>query len=456
MKILIYTIITVIFSGCIPNNPYSSSQTEGNIYYSTFDEEPKHLDPAIAYSADEYSFLGQIYEPPLTYHYLKRPYQLIPLTAEEVPSAVYYDSHGNLLPSNTSESEVAKAIYEIRIRPGIMYQKHPCFAKNPKGEFLYHNLKPRDIEGVYEIRHFPETGTRELTAQDYVFQIKRLGDPTLVCPILSTLENYILGMEDYAKSLSKTLEGERDKRRKMAGAIYNQEIDERQNPIQLPLDSLPFPGVQLVDKYTFRIILSKKYPQILYWLAMPFFSPMPREAVDFYNQGILRDRNITLDRFPIGTGAYKMDVYDPHKEIILSRNENFRDDFYPSEGELGDKEMGLLDDSGKRMPFIDKFIYKLEKEFIPRWNKFLQGYYDASGISSDTFDKAIQFKDQGDPGVSQMMQDKKISLIVSVETSIRYLGFNMMDNIVGGYTEDKFDVLPRLKSRDSGINDNSQ
>jgi ABC-type transport system substrate-binding protein len=164
---------------------------------------------------------------------------------------------------------------------------------------------------------------------------------------------------------------------------------------------------------------------------------MPWEAAAFYSQGLLKDRNITLDRFPVGTGPYKMDVYEPHKEIILSQNKNFREEYYPIEGEPDDEAMGLLQDSGKRIPFVDRAIYKLEKEHIPRWSKFLQGYYDASGIPSDTFDRAIQFTDEGDPEASQLLRDRNIRLLTSVEASSFYLAFNMLDDVVGGYTEDK-------------------
>ncbi|HSH41129.1 MAG TPA: hypothetical protein VK973_03270, partial [Arenicellales bacterium] len=62
------------------NNPYPESDARAEIIYSSFSERPKHLDPARSYSADEYTFIAQIYEPPLQYHFLKRPYELIPLT----------------------------------------------------------------------------------------------------------------------------------------------------------------------------------------------------------------------------------------------------------------------------------------------------------------------------------------------------------------------------------------
>jgi len=448
---------SLILGGCILNNPHPNSPQGKNIYYGTFDEEPKHLDPAQSYSSDEYRFICQIYEPPLQYHYLKRPYKLIPLTAQSIPTPQYFDADGNSLPRDAPAEQVARAVYEIQIQPGILYQEHPCFAKDKMGNFLYHNLNSDEMRDIYQIRDFKHTGTRELVAADYVYQIKRLADPRLHCPILSTLEKYILGLEEYATALDNDLEAERKRRRESAGAAYNQELDEQRNPIPLDLDAHPSPlikgvggcGVELVNRYTYRIILKEKYPQILYWLAMPFFSPMPKEAITFYEQGPLKNRNITIDRFPVGTGAYRLDVIDPHKEIVLKRNEHFHTELYPSsDSESEDGKLGLLSDMfgsltnakglwGKRLPFIDTAVYKLEKEFIPRWNKFLQGYYDVSGISSDTFDRAIQFTDQGDPQVSEVLTARNIRLLTNVETSTHYLAFNMLDDVVGGYTEEK-------------------
>ena len=398
----------IFFLSCgVPNNPYPKSQQNEEIYYNTFDEEPKHFDPAVSYSSDEYRFIQQIYEPPLQYHYLKRPYELIPLTAEAVPQPRYFDANGKELPQGASAASVARAVYEIRIRPGIMFQPHPCFAKTEDGTLRYHNLTKADVKGFTEIKDFPMTGTRELIAADYVYQIKRMADPRLSCPILSTLQDYILGMKTYS------------------AALANEQTD------------APFPGVAVVDRYTYRVTLKAKYPQFIYWLAMPFFSPMPEEAIDFYDQPAIRDRNITIDRFPVGTGAYRIDTLIAHKEIVLVKNENFRVERYPSSGEPGDREAGLLDDAWETIPFIPKVIYKLEKEYIPRWNKFLQGYYDSSSISSDTFDSAVVFNDTGDPTASEALKAKDIVLRTSVQPTTYYLAFNMLDDTVGGYTTEK-------------------
>jgi oligopeptide transport system substrate-binding protein len=49
------------------------------------------------------------------------------------------------------------------------------------------------------------------------------------------------------------------------------------------------------------------------------------------------------------------------------------------------------------MPFIDKVVFSREREGIPYWNKFLQGYYDSSGISSDSFDQAVRLSRRAKP-----------------------------------------------------------
>ncbi|MCK5187394.1 MAG: ABC transporter substrate-binding protein, partial [Deltaproteobacteria bacterium] len=191
------------------------------------------------------------------------------------------------------------------------------------------------------------------------------------------------------------------------------------------------------NDYTFQIILKKKYPQILYWLSMPFFSPIPWEAVKFYSQGPLIKKNITLQSYPVGTGPFMIDVFDPNSEIILVRNENFHKETYPEKGETGDREAGCLDDTGKPLPFFEKVVYKLEKESIPRWNKFIQGYYDSSGISSDSFDQAISFSPEGLIQLTDQFNKKEINLSVSTATTTMYFAFNMLDPVVGGYTSDK-------------------
>ena len=40
--------------------------------------------------------------------------------------------------------------------------------------------------------------------------------------------------------------------------------------------------------------------------------------------------------------------------------ENFHTELYPTEGEIGDREAGLLVDAGVKLPLIPKAVYKLD------------------------------------------------------------------------------------------------
>ena len=101
------------------------------------------------------------------------------------------------------------------------------------------------------------------------------------------------------------------------------------------------------------------------------------------------------------------------------------------------EDLELLSDVGKAIPFVKNIIFSLEKEEISRWNKFMQGYYDISGISSDHFQQAINVNPTGGLNLSDNLKNKGFSLQVSTSPSIMYWSFNMLDPIVGGYSEDK-------------------
>ncbi len=411
-----------LLAACGPqpwNNPYPAAQRGQNILYSSFSERPKHLDPVRSYSSNEYVFLGQIYEPPLQYHFLKRPYELEPLTAAAMPEVAYFDARGERLPDDAPADRIAWSEYTIRIRPGIRYQPHPAFARDGQGRYRYLNLTEADLARVRTLADFPETGTRELVAADYVYQIKRLAHPRTHSPIQSLMEDYLAHLGEYGRTL--------------AAAWNAQQTAGEGN--WLDLRRFPLEGVSVVDRYTYRIRIKGKYPQLLYWLAMPFFAPMPWEADRFYAQPGMAERNLTLDWYPVGTGAYMLTENNPNRRMVLVRNPNFHGATYPNEGEPGDRAKGWLDDAGKPLPFIDKVIYSLEKESIPYWNKFLQGYYDVSGVSSDSFDQAIQFTQGGEAELTPMMKAKGIGLVTAVQASIYYMGFNMLDPVVGGDSE---------------------
>jgi oligopeptide transport system substrate-binding protein len=96
-------------------------------------ENPKSLDPILATDAIAAEAMGQVYETLLQYHYLKRPYTVVPLLAEKMPE---YSKDGLTV--------------TVHITKNIFFQDDPCFP-NGKG--------------------------RELNSSDFVYGFKRLLDP---------------------------------------------------------------------------------------------------------------------------------------------------------------------------------------------------------------------------------------------------------------------------------------
>ena len=411
------SICVALLTGCgqVWNDPYPASSTESGAndktLYTSFNERPKHLDPAQAYTEDEAEFLSQTYEPPFQYHYFKRPYELVAATATDVPKPRYFDTAGRALAADAPVESIATSVYEIRIKPGSRYQPHPAFVEANR------KLARADIGAKYVAADFASVATRELLAEDYVYEIKRLAHPRVNSPIYGHMADYIVGLKDYGGKLK---------------AEVAKADQERGRGAWVDLRKFELSGVKVIDKYTYAITVQGKYPQFLYWMAMPFFAPIPWEADEFHSQPGMLEKNFTLDWWPVGTGPYMLSENNPNARMVLSRNPNWLGEKYPSEGEKGDREAGLLADAGQALPFIDRVVFVREKEQIPVWNKFLQGYYDKSGIGSDNFDQVIKSGADGDSGLTPEMEARGIQLRTSTATTSYYLAFNWQDTIVGG------------------------
>lgn len=409
--------VSLLLPGCLPEVPSSprpiGDYAENTLFTAFGSRSPRTLDPQRSYSADEAVYVHAVCEPPYQYAYLKRPYELEPRTAEAVARPAYYDALGRRLPDDAAAERVAESRYEIRIRPGIRYAPHPCFARNAAGEPLYWTLSPEEAACLKSPLDLPEAGTREVTSFDYARGIRRIASPQVVSPVFGTLADRIIGFREYRAGLEGLLRGK--------------------GPDDwADLEAVPLAGVETPDERTLVIRIRGKDPQFPYWLAMNFFAPVPEEAERFYAQPGLRANNITLDTWPVGTGAFRMREFLENRRHVLERNPLYAHGRYPCEGALGDREAGLLEDCGRPLPFVDRVVFDVEKESVPLSTKFLAGFYDSPFIERTDTGLGFLVAMEDDPEKAALYASRHLQFPRTVQAAFWYLGFNWLDPVVGG------------------------
>ncbi|MBP7660287.1 MAG: ABC transporter substrate-binding protein [Burkholderiaceae bacterium] len=423
----------------VVNAPVSQDLLGRNVLLSSYSETPKHLDSVASYSNNETPWTYAIYEPPLKYHYLKRPYELVPRTLAAMPVVTYYDKAGRVLPANAPGARIARSVMELRVKPGIRYQPHPAFAADEAGRLLYHELTPAELEGKRAPGDFARSGTRELVAADYVYAIRRLATPRIESPAFGFLSEHITGLKAYGERIKQV-------NSKMKEGLSAREAGRFGHLPWLDFRQHGFPGAEVVDSHTLRISIDGKYPQFKFWLAMTFFAPLAWEVDAFYSQPGMKARNLTLDTWPVGTGPYMLTEYTPNHRMVLQRNPNYRGEPYPCEGEPQDRAEGLLADCGKTTPFIDGMVSVIEKEGSPMTAKFLQGYYDMPQFERGEPGTAMQVAIDDDTGRARELLAHKIKLPSTLQVGLWYYGFNWLDPVVGaGRTPDEAERNRKLR-----------
>jgi len=413
--------LLLVACGQVVNSPYESGAQSSNTFFTAFQERsPKYLDPTASYALDETPYTYSVYEPLLRFHYLKRPYQLAPRTAMTVPVPRYLDAAGRELPADAPGETVAESVYEVEIRKGIQYAPHPALARDASGRYLYHALSAAETADKRTPFDFSQTGTRELTAHDYVYAIRRLATTRIKSPSFSLMAEYIVGLKEYGAAIEKV----------------DQELRGSIPPTQRDLPFLDFrkhdlPGAVALDDHRLRIRVRGKYPQFKYWLQMTFFSPVPWEADAFYANPGMAANDLSLNRWPVGTGPYMLAEFQENRRHVLVRNPNFRGEPYPCEGEAADRAAGLLADCGKPMPFIDRVVFTIEKEKIPQKTKFVQGWYDNPEIQRFDWLLELDYDVKNSDTMAKLFAERDIRMPRTFEISNWYLGFNWLDPVIG-------------------------
>ena len=284
-------------------------------------------------------------------------------------------------------------VWTIRLQRGIRYPDDPAF----KGQ------------------------VRALQARDYVFAIQRTVDPANISPIEADTAD--LGIVGLKEARDAAIQGKR------------------------PFDyDRPIPGLRALDSHTLRIELHAPRPRLLYALAKSdLLGAQAREVVEFYGKDITEH--------PVGTGAFRLTVYERQHRFVLERNPKWYGTLhpemkapgavFPSKTDPEDVKAGRIDPSyaGRALPFLDRINFSRERESIPRFNKFLQGYYDDGGIIKESFDAIIK-----DDQLSPEMAARGTRLDKEVEPTIFYIGFNMDDAVIGTAAGEKSRKLRQAMS----------
>jgi len=363
---LMLTMLSILaFISACNNNPYPA-QGEKLIGYTALGEDPRTLDPAQSSDTTSAEILCQIYDSLYQNSYLTRPYKMIPALARDYPQKrIFYE---NVLEKGKLK-KVPRIEYIFKLRDDIYFQDDPCF---------------------------PEGKGRRVTANDVIYSLKRLADPNVRSTGYWLVAGKIKGIDAFFDKAAKT-----------GMADYAANIE----------------GLKAIDDVTLQVILTEPFPAFIYIMGMPYAAPVAKEAIEYYNsQG-----KEGFSRHPVGTGAYRLKLWQRQHRIVLEKNSSYRKEYYPTFGAPGDREKGLLADAGKPLPFLDEVWYTVISTGQPVWLLFLQGYLDGSGIPQEQFDKVVTKNLE----LSDDFIKKGISLEIASDLDVHYLAFNMRDPLLG-------------------------
>lgn len=309
-----------------------------------------------------------------------------------------YDTLGHAVIAQLYESLLQYSPYKTD-----PYELEPCLAdgmprriKNPDGTETY---EIRIKRGIYfhDDPCFPGGQGRELTAADFVYTFQRIADPAVECPVLSTLQEFIAGL----------------------GPAYLQAREAKKFDY-----SQPTGAITVIDDYTFQLHLLKPYPQIQYWLAMPFTAPVPREAVEYYDGKDGRDQ---FKFHAVGTGPYRLAQWARSRLIRLARHERYTATRFPERGWPQSDDALLQPLAGAELPLVDEIQFAVIREAIPAWLLFRQGYLDRSGVGKDVFNSVIT----AGQTLSEEFRARGVRLFRDVEPGTFYSQFNLDKSPLG-------------------------
>lgn len=357
------------------NNPYGEFP-ENKVMFTTLSGDPRTLDPVRVSDTVSNSIASNLHDTPYEYHYLKRPLQLVPSMATEMP--VY-----------ATEMFRGKKVhtFQFSIQKGLRYQDDECFSGG-RG--------------------------REIRIDDIIFSMKRAADPGENAFGYPLLTGHLLGFDEFSEGIKKI-------------RIEKAEAGDLEESVRQYLKQ-DLPGIVRVNDYTLKLRLVDAYPQVIYFFSLSVGAPVPAECFYYYDgQKHNGSRRPTYDRHPVASGPYLLDEWHSNYRMVLKKNPAYRKtDRYPHSGEEEDANIGLLENAGVELPIVDEFRFQIIKAGPTIWTLFDQGYLDRAGIPREVFDQVIV-----DQGLSERYIERGVRLDTAVDVSTYWWYFNMKDPVVG-------------------------
>ena len=240
---------------------------------------------------------------------------------------------------------------------------------------------------------------RELTAADQAYALKRLLDPAVKSPWLWLIEGKIVGADALR-----------------ASALQSGKFDY----------DAPIRGLEVVDRYTLRIRLSKPDLRFLYVFAVPNTAAVAREVVEAYG--------LDFGAHPVGTGPYMLGEYKRSAKIVLEANPGFRATTYVPAGPVPPESMAIAAAlKGRKLPLAACVQITIIEEGQALWLAFANREIDLlDRIPADFVDQAL-----ADGKLRSDLAAKGIRHEILLRPNTRWTYFNMEDPTVGGYTPEK-------------------
>lgn len=244
---------------------------------------------------------------------------------------------------------------------------------------------------------FPGGIGRLFDANDVVYSFKRFSDPYVNSNSYSLIEGLIVGLDAARKSMEARGEG------------------------RFRYDEFPVEGLKATDPHTVQIQLTRATMVPMQVMAKTIMSIVPKECVEKYGQD--------FQFKPLGTGAFKLKYTNRLGDVWLVKNPNYHLK-YPTEGEPGDQEKGLLADAGRQLPLVDEVYAPVIQESQPAVLKFLRGYFDWIGLDADAFQRLAKKTESGEFQVRDEYKED-VSLYAARDSTSYWLVFNLKHPVLG-------------------------